>query len=105
MKLRTLALAATFALSAAPALAAGSVSATLQSPVAKAKVVAGGAVFNCADTTCIAVTPTERTLTAAACKQLVKEVGALSAFGSDKRQLDVARCNGAAPAATATGAN
>lgn len=96
MTLRTLALAAAFALSAAPALA-GTVSATLQSPVSgKAKVVAGGAVFNCVDVTCVAATPTERTLTAAACKQLVKEVGAVAAFGNDKRQLDVARCNVAA---------
>lgn len=109
MKLRTLALAATFALTAAPALAAaGSVSATLQAPVSsKTKVVAGGAVFNCVDTTCVAKAPSSRTFSAATCKQLVKEVGAVTAFGHGERQLKadvLARCNGET-AVAASGAN
>ncbi len=95
MKLLTLAAAAALSLSlAAPAFAAGEVSATLQSPVAaKTKVVAGGSVFQCVDTTCTAAFPTDRAMSAAACKQLVKEVGPVSAYGRDDKQIDIARCN------------
>jgi hypothetical protein len=95
MKLIALAAAAAMSLAvSAPAFAAGQVSATLQSPVAaKTKVVAGGSVFQCVDATCTAAFPTDRALTPAACKQLVKEVGPVSAYGRDDKQLDVSRCN------------
>ena len=105
MKLRTLAAAAILSASfAVPAFAAGgNITVALQAPVAaKTKVVAGGAVFTCADATCVAQNAPTRALSAATCKAVVKEVGAVAAFGSERRTLeadDLARCNGEAGAA------
>ena len=103
MKLRTLAAAAILSASfAAPAFAAGNISVALQAPVAaKTKVVAGGAVFSCVEATCVAANAPTRALTAATCKAVVKEVGAVTAFAGDRKSLeadDLARCNGAPPA-------
>ena len=104
MKLRTLAAAAILSVSfAAPAFAAGAISVALQSPVAaKTKVVAGGAVFSCVEATCVAADAPSRALTAATCKAIVKEVGAVAAFTGDRKSLaaeDLARCNGETAAA------
>lgn len=109
MKLHTLAAAAILSLSfAAPAFAAGAISVSLQAPVAaKTKVVAGGAVFSCVEATCVAQNAPTRALSAATCKAVVKEVGAVAAFASDRKALaadDLARCNGVAPA-TLTASN
>jgi hypothetical protein len=103
MKLRTLAAAAVLTLSfAAPALAAGNISVALQAPVAaKTKVVAGGAVFNCVDAVCVASEAPSRALTAATCKALVKEVGAVAAFTGERKSLEaaeLAHCNAAVAA-------
>lgn len=104
MKLRTLAAAAILSASfAVPAFAAGgNITVALQSPVvAKTKVVAGGAVFSCVDATCIAQNAPSRALTAATCKAVVKEVGAVTAFASERKTLaanDLASCNGQAGA-------
>ena len=99
MKLRTLAAAAILSASfAAPALAAGAISVALQAPVAaKTKIVAGGAVFSCVGATCVATNAPSRALTAATCKAIVKEVGAVTAFSGGRKALDaddLARCNG-----------
>ena len=104
MKLRTLAAAAILSASfAAPAFAAGNISVALQAPVAaKTKVVAGGAVFSCVGATCVAANAPSRALTAATCKAIVKEVGAVTAFTGDRKSLaadDLARCNGETGAA------
>jgi hypothetical protein len=105
MKLRTLAAAAILCASlAAPAFAAGgTINVSLQTPIAaKTKVVAGGAVFTCANANCVAQDAPSRALTAATCKAVVKEVGAVAAFGSERKTLaadDLARCNGEAGAA------
>lgn len=105
MKLRTLAAAAILSASfAAPAFAAGgNITVSLQAPVAaKTKVVAGGAVFSCVDATCIAQDAPTRALSAKVCKAVAKEVGAVAAFGSERRTLeadDLAQCNGEAGAA------
>ena len=109
MKLRTLAVAAILsAFFAAPAFAAGNISVALQAPVAaKTKIVAGGAVFSCVEATCVATNAPSRALTAATCKAIVKEVGAVTAFAGDRKSLaaeDLARCNGVAPA-TLTASN
>ena len=110
MKLRTLAAAAILSASfAVPAFAAGgNITVALQAPVAaKTKVVAGGAVFSCVEATCVAANAPTRALTAATCKAVVKEVGAVTAFTGDRKSLeadDLARCNGAAPA-TLTASN
>lgn len=101
MKLRTLAAAAvlTFAV-CAPAFAAdGKITVSLQTPLAaKTKVVAGGAVFACEGEACVAYGAPTRAISATACKAVVKEVGAVTAFGDERKQLEadeLARCNGA----------
>jgi hypothetical protein len=102
MKLHTLAAAAVLAFTvSAPAFAAdGKISVSLQSPLAaKTKVVAGGAVFSCAEAACVAYGAPSRAISAATCKVVAKEVGAVSAFAGDRKALeaaDLARCNGAA---------
>jgi hypothetical protein len=85
MKLQVLAAAAALSLAfAGVSIAADAkVVATLKTPVAaKTKVVAGGAVFNCEGSTCIAVTAPARTDTAKGCKSLSKEVGEVVSFGT-----------------------
>jgi len=102
MKLRTLTAAAVLAFTvSAPAFASdGKISVSLQAPLAaKTKVVAGGAVFACADAACVAYGAPARALSAATCKIVAKEVGAISAFAGDRKALeaaDLARCNGVA---------
>ena len=108
MKLRTLAAAAILSASFAAPAFAGTINVALQAPVAaKTKVVAGGAVFSCVEATCVAANAPTRALTAATCKAVVKEVGAVTAFAGDRKSLEadvLARCNGAAPA-TLTASN
>lgn len=102
MKLRTLTAAAVLAFTvSAPAFASdGKISVSLQAPLAaKTKVVAGGAVFSCAETACVAYGAPARALTAATCKAVAKEVGAVAAFAGERKSLeaaDLARCNGVA---------
>lgn len=101
MKLRMLTAAAVLSLSfAGAAFADGKVSASLATPVAaKTKVVAAGALFVCEGSTCTASSALARTITVAGCKELVKEVGAVTAFSNGKRSVegdDLATCNAAA---------
>ena len=102
MKLRTLTAVAVLAFTvAAPAFASdGRISVSLQTPLAaKTKVVAGGAVFSCADAVCVAYGAPARALSASACKAVAREVGAVSAYASDRKALqadDLARCNATA---------
>lgn len=108
MKLRTLAAAVILSASfAAPAFAA-TVSVALQNPVeTRTKIIAGGAVFSCLDTACVAQNAPTRAVTARACKALADEVGPISAFSSKRKTLeadDLATCNGVAPA-TLTASN
>ncbi len=108
MKLRTLAAAAILSVSFAAPAFAGTVSVSLQNPVeTRTKVIAGGAVFSCIDTACVAQNAPPRAVTASACKAVAKEVGPVSAFSSERKSLeadDLAACNGVAPA-TLTAAN
>jgi hypothetical protein len=100
-----LAIAAALTLtSAAGAFAAeNTFSASLASPVAKTKIVAGGAVWNCEGETCVAGAITTETSSLRACKALAKEVGPLAAYGgraafeADK----LAKCNTVAKAPAA----
>jgi len=101
MKLRTLTAAAVISLTfAGAAWADGKITASLKTPVAaKTKIVAGGAVFVCEGSNCVALVAPSRAASTAGCKALVKEVGALTAFGSDRKALDGAdleACNAAA---------
>jgi hypothetical protein len=101
MKLRMLAVAAIVSLSfAGVANANGPLTASLKAPVAaKTKIVAGGAVYACEGSTCVALAAPARAATVAGCKALVKEVGQLTAFSNGKRSVegeDLATCNAAA---------
>ena len=104
MKFSIAAAAAAISLACAGGAMAAEVTAKLVTPVSgPTKVIAGGAVFNCLDTTCVASAPTSRTISSNACKELTKEVGAVSTFGDIRKQLDgdkLARCNGDLPVGT-----
>lgn len=104
MKFSIAAAAAAISLACAGGALAAEVTAKLVTPVSgPTKVIAGGAVFNCLDTTCVANAPTSRTISTNACKELSKEVGAISTLGDIRKQLDsdkLARCNGDLPVGT-----
>lgn len=98
MKLRALTAIAVLALSTAGSAFAGSpLTATLQAPVsAKVRAIAGGAVWNCEGTTCVAAVAPERAASTASCKELAKAVGAIASFGSATFTLEpeaLAKCN------------
>jgi len=90
---RSLALIASlFALSAAGAAQAAPMTATLATPLTKeARIIAGGAAWRCAESTCVlssAATPDARD----ACRQIVRQLGAVTAFGTfDAARLE--KCN------------
>ena len=103
MKLQTLsaACAAVVTLAfAGGALAAEPVTAKLAAPVAeKTKFIAGGAVFLCEADACVASAPSSQTFATATCKAVVKNVGAVTAFGLNGRALDAGKldaCNAGA---------
>ena len=93
---------------AGSALADGPVTATLLQPVSSAKLVVGGAVWHCAGLTCAAGTAPDSVGSAEACRELAKQVGAVSAYSQCKalEEKGLAKCNTSAaihkPAATAT---
>jgi hypothetical protein len=63
------------------------------------KPIAGSAVFICQGDTCTASNPSTGTNSTPACRELVREVGQVESFGSDRRMLtadELARCNAAA---------
>lgn len=81
---------------ASSAVADGPVSATLQTPVSKAtEAVAGGAVFACKADTCVAESDTSQLDELAMCRDLARQLGALSKFGSMSAS-GLAKCNGSA---------
>jgi hypothetical protein len=99
MKLRlTAALAAVTvaALGATSALAADPVLAKLEKSGGTVRPVAGGAVFECLGDVCAARTPSADTASVRGCKELVRQVGAVSSFGPAAKQLaadQLATCN------------
>lgn len=101
MRLAHFAAAAVLAFAAAtPALAADPVTVKLAAPLdATAKFIAGGAIFICTKDTCVASSPTSQTSNVSACKEVAKNVGAVSSFGGIRMQFDAAKleeCNAAA---------
>jgi hypothetical protein len=87
---------------AAPALAADGYSAKLVTPVAAEKrdIVADMLNWTCVGDTC--TTSGERSLTLRGCKDLVKAVGPVSTYASDRKALaddKLAQCNASAVAA------
>lgn len=77
--------------------AAEPVVAKLQSPLpSAAKPVAGGAVFECLGDVCAARAPGPDTPTTRGCKDLARQVGAISSYGPSARPLtsdQLAHCN------------
>ena len=107
MKFQVLVAAAALSLAfAGSSIAAdGKIVVSLKTPVAaKTKVVAGGAVFNCEGSTCIAAAAPARTDTAKGCKALSKEVGEVVAFGSLGSE-DLAKCGAVVSTTRAVAAN
>lgn len=102
MKLHLIAATAAVLLSAAAssAGAASIVTAKLEAPLAMSvRPIAGSAVFVCAADTCTAVATNSDTGSRTACRQLVRVVGPVSAFGSEAKPLSseqLAACNTAA---------
>jgi hypothetical protein len=100
MKFRVLALAAAFSAVAGAALADGAAQATLRSPLAKpVDVIAGDAYWSCQGTVCASGAATDQSRTVSGCKELVKVVGALSAYtvaGVALPEAQLAKCNTAA---------
>jgi hypothetical protein len=98
--LKALAGAAVLTLVSANAMAANVVTAKLETPVEKlTKPLAGGAVFVCQESTCVAGNPGSNTLSTSGCRQLVRAVGAVSSYGHETRSLDaekLAACNASA---------
>ena len=95
-----LAAAATLAFSTAatPALqardAAPFFTAELSQPASESDVIAGGVVFRCAGTTCVAPSSRDRPLRV--CNELRRKVGDIASFSADGKPLSdtqLARCN------------
>lgn len=103
MKLKTLTAIAILALSAASsALAATTLSATLQAPASKARVIASGAVWTCAGSVCVATAAPDNVASTKSCKDLAKAVGTIVGYSSASFSLDaeaLAKCNLSAPPA------
>src|SRR5262245_54944156 len=84
------------ALSSAALAAPAAITATLASPLAKEKsVVAAGAAWRCAESTCrLASDSTVEVY--AACRALAKQVGEVTAIGTAEKPLEaerLAKCN------------
>ena len=68
--------------------------AELAAPTQESRAIAGGILFQCRGTTCLAGRSGHRPLRV--CRQLVREVGAVVAFSADGEAMseeDLARCN------------
>ena len=94
--LRTTALVAALAALAAPAFAASTFVAQLETPVAEQeRFVANKALWSCEGDTCTAEL-TRKSPTVRSCRKFVKEIGPITTFGTDDKALsdeDVAACN------------
>jgi hypothetical protein len=101
MKVR---LTAALAVLAAGALATSAMAepvvAKLQAPTkGSVKPVAGGAVFDCLGDVCAARSPASDTGGLRGCKELARQVGAVTSFGAGSKQLSadqLSECNSSA---------
>ena len=100
MKLYLSAAAVAAILSISSAAAAEPVLAKLQTATSGAsKPVAGGAVFEWLGDVCASRTPSADTATVRGCKELARQVGAVSSFGAASKPLaadQLAACNASA---------
>lgn len=100
MKFNVMAAVVAVAMAVAGTAAAEPVVAKLQAPLSSAmKPVAGGAVFECLGDVCAARSPSGDTAALRGCKDLVRQVGAVSSFGPASKPLtsdELATCNSSA---------
>jgi len=86
------------AVTAGSASAAEPVVAKLRAATEKrVKFIAGGTIFQCEGTQCVAALPNYRTITLEACKELSRRFGAIESLGDARRSLSsdkLATCNG-----------
>lgn len=69
--------------------------AQLEAPTSEERVIAGGVVFRCEGTTCVA--PRSSTRPLRVCSELRREVGTITSFnagGEELAEARLARCNG-----------
>lgn len=95
MNIKVLALAGLLSLGATAAFA-DSFSATLATPVSKpVKFIAADALWTCEGSTCTTPVGTEETLSASACRELTKTVGAVTTYSGSASlsASELARCN------------
>ena len=95
MNIKVLALAGLLSLGATAAFA-DSFSATLASPVAKpVKFIAASALWTCEGSTCTTSVGSEDTLSASGCRELTKNVGAVTTYAGSASlsASELTRCN------------
>ena len=102
MKLRLAAACAVMSFACATsALADQRITATLETPQAAAsKIIVAHAVWNCAESSCVAGFAPDDIGGVAGCREVVKKLGRLTAYSTEYRALDaaaLAKCNAAAP--------
>ena len=81
---------------AGTALADTSLTATLAGPAANGKVIAAGAVWNCAGATCVAQVAPDDSYGIGGCQELAHKIGRVTAFTDEAKSLDargLERCN------------
>ncbi|MFO1015749.1 MAG: hypothetical protein U1E50_18495 [Caulobacteraceae bacterium] len=92
--------AMSFAFAGAAIAAVPPTTATLETPVAAPKqIAAGGAIWNCAGSTCVSSGANQDSTQVTTCRVLVRKLGKVTAFASARRTLDadeLTRCNAVA---------
>lgn len=70
--------------------------ATLDAPAASAKLIAAGAVWNCAGATCVAQVAPDDSAGISGCQELAHKLGRIAAYAGEAKSLDargLERCN------------
>ncbi len=63
----------------------------------KVRFVAGGTIFRCEGSECVAASPSYRAISLEACKEISRRLGAIESLGDSRRSLGadrIAACNG-----------
>lgn len=101
MLIKSLALAGLISLGATAAFADTLLTATLTQPVSKpSKVIASDTLWSCDGATCQTMVSDYRAQSVSLCRDLTKEVGAVSAYGAGGTQFpadQLAKCNAGRP--------
>lgn len=103
MQIKTLALAAVLAFAAAPAFADTLMTATLVQPVKSQRVITSDTRWDCNGASCVSQTAPDGAASPQGCRELTKEIGAVSAYGPSEGPLtsaELAKCNAGRAGAT-----